>query len=119
MSARFRGSLLAIVLGVSVVAAPGSAGAYSCREHVDTHVDTHVETLTDLVDRPGSVVHSAASERATSNVDDAGDGFTGDDDGGAAPIIGLLVLVAVLVSGLLAIRRQRQSGRTSKFPRLG
>jgi len=41
------------------------------------------------------------------------------DEGDAGPVIGLLILGGAFVAGLLAIRRQRQSGRTSKFPRLG
>lgn len=34
-------------------------------------------------------------------------------------IVGLAVVTGVLVFGLNAVRRQRASGRTSKFPRIG
>lgn len=44
---------------------------------------------------------------------------SGTDGGGAGPLVGLLILGGAFVAGLLAIRRQRQSGRTSKFPRIG
>lgn len=72
----------------------------------------------------GDTTEAGVADVAVSDVDDLLDPSgtstsSGSDSLPTGLIVGLGVVTIVFVFGLNAIRKQRKSGRTSKFPRIG
>lgn len=88
-----------------------------------------VDVSSPVVEQQAIVVTSAddttdVGDVAVSDVDDLLDPNGTNTSGGSDPlptglIVGLGVVALVFVLGLNAIHKQRKSGRTSKFPRIG
>ncbi|MFK7920181.1 MAG: hypothetical protein AB8G14_19065 [Ilumatobacter sp.] len=101
VSTLVRAAAMAVLVSCSVVLGASPAQADRVQSSVWVSAATH------------------AAQAGVEQVDDEFDLNQNRSDRSAAPLIGIGVMVAILVFGLKAIKKQRDEGRRSKLPPIG